>query len=238
MDRSSNQSCIFKTPHVLFLPAHPQIPFSSHTFILNIASFACLCLCTGKSACVRTAGSIWRWCILGKSRWAKSRALWRTHPGGLEVEPRSGLNYNSQHKSMKCNLRNEVNAAPAVYPLLERAVEMFPLFQLLLYKHFLGAQSAHTSWLAILPQPVICLINNRAVCHPCRVAESYQPAQINYNKPVILLPSRTDTHISRRGIAVAQSGVRSAAPQIPWGGCYGDTCRFPSLEGFCVALNQ
>lgn len=148
------------------------------------------------------------------------------------------LNYNSQHKSMKCNLRNEVNAAPAVYPLLERAVEMFPLFQLLPYKHFLGAQSAHTSWLAILPQPVICLINNRAVCHPCRAAESYQPAQINYNKPVILLPSRTDTHISRRGIAVAQSGVRSAAPQIPWGGCYGDTCRFPSLEGFCVALNQ
>lgn len=125
------------------------------------------------------------------------------------------LNYNSQHKSMKCNLRNEVNAAPAVYPLLERAVEMFPLFQLLPYKHFLGAQSAHTSWLAILPQPVICLINNRAVCHPCRVAESYQPAQINYNKPVILLPSRTDTHISQRGIAVAQSGVRSAAPQIP-----------------------
>lgn len=82
------------------------------------------------------------------------------------------LNYNSQHKNMKCNLRNEVNAAPAVYPLLERAVEMFPLFQLLPYKHFLGAQSAHTSWLAILPQPVICLINNRAVCHPCRVAES------------------------------------------------------------------
>lgn len=137
------------------------------------------------------------------SRWVGSGAKMRS------------LNYNSQRKSMKCNLRNEVNAAPAVYPLLERAVEMFPLFQLLPYKHLLGAQSAHTSWLAILPQPVICLINNRAVCHPCRGAESYQPAQINYNKPVILLPSHTDTHISRRGIAVARSGVRSAVPQIP-----------------------
>lgn len=105
---------------------------------------------------------------------------------------------------------------------------------------------AHTSWLGVLPQPVICLMNNVAVCHPCWRAESYQPTQTNYNRPVIIPDSHypltwtSPTHTSgdRHRVADQESDSLWTGPQIPWGGCYGDACQFPSPEGFCVALNQ
>lgn len=113
---------------------------------------------------------------------------------------------------MECNLCNEMNAAAVMQPLLKADVKIFfphiqekPLFfrfcnlSLSRHTHTHTKKKTHTSWLGVLPQPVICLMNNGAVRHPHWGAESYQPTQINYNRPVIIPDSLETSHMDLDG---------------------------------------
>lgn len=87
-----------------------------------VPSFVCLCIHAGKSVCVRTAGSIWQWCISGESRWARSAALWRTRPGGLAPRPRSDLfrlvRLEARTQDTELNLCWETNTDTVTAPAL------------------------------------------------------------------------------------------------------------------------
>ena len=83
-----------------------------------------------------------------------------------------------------------MSAAAVMHPLFPHIHQkplFFTFFVICLpLSHDTHAQNTHTSWLGVLPQPVICLMNNGAAGRPHRRAQSSQPTQINYNTPVII----------------------------------------------------
>lgn len=138
------------------------------------------------------AGSIWLWCILGRSRWVKSVALWRTRPGGF-LNWRSNLNHRPetsrpvQQKQIKSFCKETKASSLSVNCSFHNSAP---------------TRNAHPSRFGILPQPVIHPINNGAVCHPCWGAEEL-PANRDETQQAcdhvgLIVPACTDldTHTS------------------------------------------
>lgn len=111
-------------------------------------------LCAGKSVCVRTAAYIWQWCILGKNRWVKFEALWRTYLG-------ESLNYMKGLK--RCYF------FVAIFTHVTRIISssLSVIFLPVMTHTF----KTYTPLLApFLLQPLVYPMSNGTVCHPFRKA--------------------------------------------------------------------